>query len=382
MARVRVNPDILLWAANRSGKSEVIHGDFPHWKKWIDNESYPTLKQLEKLAKITSTPLGYFLLQNPPDDTLPIPHYRTINDSDITGPSPDLLETVQTLTRRQDWIHESLIEQGAEPLPFVGSANKSSNPKKVAKEIRVALGLEDGWAGNCRTWEEAFRMLIDKVEGLRIFVVVNGIVGNNTHRKLNVNEFRGFVLVDNYAPFIFINGADGKAAQMFTLAHELAHIWYGVSAAFDLQSLQPSKNDIEMICNLVAAEFLVPEAELREYWVYVKSHEDRFQQTSRKFKVSEIVVARRALDLNLISKDEFMEFYQNRFLSQLQTNQTSSGGNFYYTQAFRISKRFAEAVIRSTIEGKLMYRDAYQLTGLRGETFTKFAQRLGFGGDV
>lgn len=382
MARVRVNPDILLWAADRSGKSEVIHGDFPNWLKWINNESQPTLKQLEKVAKVTSTPLGYFLLQKPPLEKLSIPHYRTIDDSHVSGPSPDLLETVQTLTRRQDWIRDSLIEQGLEPLHFIGAAKTSHNPKDVAKNIRKELGLEDGWAGKCRTWEDAFRMLLDKVENLRIFVVVNGVVGNNTHRKLNVKEFRGFVLVDNYAPFIFINGADGKAAQMFTLAHELAHIWYGVSAAFDLQSLQPADNDIEEACNFVAAEFLVPELELREFWKHIKSDGERFQLISRRFKVSEIVAARRALDLNLINRDEFLDFYQNRFVNLLQSNQNSSGGNFYNTQAFRISRRFAEAVIRSTIEGKLMYREAYQLTGLRGKTFSEFAARLGFGGDV
>lgn len=382
MARVHVNPEILKWAAQRSGKSDEIEGAFPQWIKWINNESQPTLKQLETLAKKTSTPLGFFLLKTPPVERLPIPHYRTINDRNIDGPSPDLMESVQTLKRRQDWIRDLLIEEGLEPLHFIGKATTEDNPNYIADQMRRELGLENGWASRCTNWEDAFRMLINKAESLRIYVVVNGVVGNNSHRKLNVNEFRGFVLVDDYAPFIFINGADGKAAQMFTLAHELAHIWYGESAAFDLQSLQPANNKIEEACNLVAAEFLVPESELCNYWPEVKRYDDRFNMVSRRFKVSEVVSARRALDLNLISREEFFDFYENRFISQLNNNQNSSGGNFYATQKFRIGPRFAETVIRSTLEGKLLYRDAYQLTGLRGETFSKFAARLGFGGDV
>ena len=148
-------------------------------------------------------------------------------------------------------------------------------------------------------------MLIDRVDNIRVIVVVNGVVGNNTHRRLNVDEFRGFVLIDEYAPLIFINGADGKAAQMFTLAHELAHIWFGVSAAFDLQTLQPANNEVEVACNLVAAEFLVPEKELKNMWPTACKNPQRFQALARYFKVSEIVVARRALDLKMITREDY-----------------------------------------------------------------------------
>ena len=213
-------------------------------------------------------------------------------------------------------------------------------------------------------------------------MVVNSVVGNNTHRKLDVEEFRGFVLVDEYAPFIFINGSDGKAAQMFTLAHELAHIWFGYSAAFDLRNLQPAENDIEQACNVVAAEFLVPETEFRKFWSKVKNDSDRYQKAARNFKVSEIVVARRALDLKFISWQEFFEFYQDRLNRELQQKQDDGGGNFYDTAANRIGRRFAETVIRATLEGKLLYTEAYRLTGLKGGTFSEFAERLGYGGKV
>lgn len=381
MARVDVSHEILQWAAERSGKFEKIYTSFPNWQKWLSREIQPTLKQLEKFAKMTATPLGYFFLQKPPIERLPIPHFRTINTSDNSlRPSPDLLETVQIMERRQAWMHEYLVEQNYEYLNFVGSKNINDNPIIIAKEIKKALGLPNGWAASTRTWQDALRMLFQKVDDAKILLTVNGVVGNNTHRKLDVNEFRGFVLIDEYAPLIFINGADGKAAQMFTLAHELAHIWFGFSASFDLHDLQPGNNDTEIACNKVAAEFLVPQAELQQIWQSISGESDKYQRLARHFKVSEIVAARRALDLALITRDEFFDFYNTR--TTLETTNDGSGGNFYSTQNFRIGRRFAETVITATMEGTLLYNEAYRLTGLKGNTFSEYASRLGFGGDV
>lgn len=377
MARVDVKPEILLWAIQRTGKTEAIQEKFPKIIKWINKESQPTLKQLEEFARATAIPLGYFFLSKPPKEQLSIPHFRTLEDRPTTQHSPELIDTVQTMERRQGWLRDYLIDQGQEPLNFVGSVTIHDDPKYVAGSMRNTLGLTNGWAAKLRTWQEALRLLIDKIEEIGIIVVVNSIVGNNTHRKLDVNEFRGFVLVDEYAPLIFVNGADGKAAQMFTLAHELAHIWFGASAAFDLTTLQPSNNAIEQMCNKAAAEFLVPEEDLYEIWPNIRNNTDRFQQIARTFKVSELVAARRALDLKLINNDEFFDFYQTRLERENHTPQNGRG-DFYNMQSFRIGRRFAKAVIRATLEGKLLYREAYQLTGLYGKTFSEFAKRLGF----
>ncbi len=94
--------------------------------------------------------------------------------------------------------------------------------------------------------EETLAFLRDKVQEIGIMFEKNGVVKNNTHRPLNVNEFRGFVLVDDFAPLIFVNNADCKAAQMFTIAHELAHLWIGESAAFDLREMQPAQDAKEI----------------------------------------------------------------------------------------------------------------------------------------
>ncbi len=55
---------------------------------------------------------------------------------------------------------------------------------------------------------------------------------------------------------MFINNSDGKAAQMFTISHELAHIWTGHSAGFDFRELLPANDPVELLCDKVAAEFL------------------------------------------------------------------------------------------------------------------------------
>lgn len=378
MAKVAVNPEIIRWALQRSDMTEAILKKFPKLNSWLQNESQPTLKQLEKLAKATSTPLGFFFLSQPPQLKLPIPHYRTLDDTFVSEPSPDLLETVQMMQRRQAWMREYLLDMGQAPLPFVGSCTITVDPKEVATKIRKTLGLENGWAAVCRTWQEALQLLMVKVEDLGILVIRNGIVGNNTRRKLNVHEFRGFVLVDEYAPLIFINGADGKAAQMFTLAHELAHIWYGASAAFDLSNLQPSNIAIEQACNLTSAEFLVPEEELKTEWKSIKHNPDRFNLLAKHFKVSSIVAARRALDIGLINKKEFFDFYHEwQQLERKSDQDGGSRGNYYANQHFRIGRRFAEAVFASVRAGRLTYLDAYRLTDLRGSTFSNYAKHLG-----
>jgi len=182
--------------------------------------------------------------------------------------------------------------------------------------------------------------------------------------------------VDEYAPLVFVNGADSKAAQMFTLAHELAHVWFGKSAAFDLRQLQPAVNVTEQACNGVAAELLVPESHLRSSWSALDDGPHRYQKVAREFKVSELVAARRALDLKMIGKEEFLRFYSQYLQRERRKESAQKGGNFYATQNLRIGRRFAEAVARAVAEGELLYQQAYQLTGLHGTAFERYVASL------
>src|SRR5690606_8058998 len=130
---------------------------------------------------------------------------------------------------RQEWYRNYALENSVAAHEFVGSATTTTAPTLVADQIRDMLSFDLTKRGMFSDSEDALRQLIDRIEAIGVLVMVNGIVGANTHRALNPQEFRGFALADPLAPLIFVNGADTKAAQIFTVIHELAHIWLGES---------------------------------------------------------------------------------------------------------------------------------------------------------
>ncbi len=381
MARIKVNESILRWAIDRSGlSSEALQKKFPKLLEWETGKSLPTLRKLEEFAKATLTPLGYLFLETPPVEKLPIPHFRTVADQPLSRSSAELLDTVQVMEQRQAWLREFLVKLGEEPLPFVGSAKLDGSPPDIAQNIRSVLGLGERWASTYSSWTKALRHLQNAMEKVGVLVAVNSVVRNNTHRKLDPEEFRGFVLVDEYAPLVFVNGNDYKAAQMFTLAHELAHIWFGASAAFDLKNMQPAQDATELASNKLAAEFLIPESELLKAWSSFIQSENPFQSAARQFKVSELVAARRALDLNLIDRQRFFNFYRDYQDRERESIGNRTGhGDFYANQNARIGRRFAQAVVQAVRKGDLLYADAYELTGLYGKTFEHYMNKLSLG---
>lgn len=377
MSGLPVDKDILLWALERSGKAEKLAAKFPKLDDWLEGKASPTLRQLEQYSKATLAPLGYFFLSAPPEEKLPIPHFRTLKDEQSEKASPELIETINTYLRRQEWMREYLREQGHEPLSFIASVKDSDSAEVISENIKQTLGLpKQGWGKDIRTWTEALKRLTVSIEQCGIMVTFNGVLGNNTWRTLNVEEFRGFVLVDDYAPLIFINNQDSKAAQMFTLAHELAHLWLGSSAVFDLRQIQPADDRIEIQCNNIAAEFLVPGSELKEFWVTVKSTDTPFGTIARRFKVSEIVAARRVMDLELITKEEFFSFYDTYLKQNRNIVRDDEWFDSKATQKNRLSRLFTLTVLKAVREGNLLYNDAYRLTGLYGEKFEDFAYHL------
>lgn len=374
---VSVKPELITWAIERSGLP-LEELKYPEKiEKWKRGEEQPTLSQLKEFAKRTMTPLGYMFLSAPPEEKLPIPDFRTIGDTPIGRPSPNLIETIQTMQRRQAWMRDELIEQGQSELPFIGSLNRNVKIEMAAERIRKTLALPEDWASRHSTWEDALFALHDAAEDMGILVAMSGVVGLNNHRHLDPQEFRGFVLCDAYAPLIFVNGADAKSAQMFSMAHELAHLWLGYDALFNLINMQPYDDEKEKYCNRIAAEFLIPSKKLAARWPEASHTEDPYKTLALWFKVSPLVVARRALDMELITKSAFFVFY-NKYQedSKKSREKKKSGGNFYITQNVRLGRRFAYAVVCAAREGRLLYRDAYKLTDLHGETFDKYAKRL------
>ena len=372
---IEVKPEIIRWAIHRSGRTTGgLIQKFPQIHVWESDLAYLTLAELEKLAAATLTPLGFFFLLTPPIEELPIPDFRTVKDMPLDGMSPDLIETVNTMVMRQDWYRDYLRDEGVPKLEFIGSATLKSDAKEVADAIKTKLGLDEGWAAKKRTWGDALSYLRDSIEASDIVMVTNSVVGNNNRRRLNVNEFRGFVLCDDLAPLIFVNGSDAKSAQMFTIFHELAHLWLGKSAIFDDKQVEEPTEAVEKFCNAVAAEAAVPETEIERLWPHRQANDPYFNQFARYFKVSPITIGRRLVELDLLTKNEFFDFYEAyQKIDKTQADKDASGGgNFYFMQNNRVGKRFARAVASAAYEGRLSYPDAFRLTGLTAATFDKY----------
>ena len=370
-----INKDIFKWSILRAGYClDSFFNEFPKIKvkDWIDGTKKPTVKQLEEFSKKVSLPFGYFFLEKPPsvqELNLPLPYFRS-NQNQVKQVSINLYDTVHTIINRQNWLREYLKDHEYDELEFVGSFNEITNVETIVHNIRSVLGLEENWAGKFKTWEESLNYLVEIIEKKGIIIVFNGVVGNNTNRVIDVKECRGFVLVDKHAPFMFINNSDSKSAQMFTIVHELAHIWTGNSAAFDFRKLQPAEDPIEKLCDQIAAEFLVPKESLNKIW----KNFSEINQYCKYFKVSEIVIARRALDLKKITKEEFFHFY-NECYKNNKVQAFRGGGDFYRTAKKRLSLTFLHHVNRAVKSRELFYRDAYKLTSMKGDTFEKFFRK-------
>lgn len=389
--RVDVSPWMLQWAVERSRRpDEDVQKAVPQLPAWEAGEAKPTLKQLEKFARATYTPVGYLFMEQPPVEGLPIPDFRTIRDTGIANPSPNLLDTIYICEQRQEWYVQFSTRHQLDPVTFVGIAGPGDNPVGVAQDMRERFDFTLEARQEYRTWSEALRSLIDLVEGAGVMVMVSGIVGSNTHRVLDPKEFRGFTLVDNHAPLIFINGTDTKAAQIFTLAHELAHVWAGESGidkpemeatGEKRETTDGSGSDraaMERWCNQVAAEFLLP-AELLPGELDGPTLTDDLERLAKKFKVSTLVVLRRLFDTGLFGWDDFRTAYVDELARVIELAATTgTGGNFYYTQPLRVSRRFARALIADTLEGQTLHRDAFHLLGVRkAATFQIFGEEVG-----
>jgi Zn-dependent peptidase ImmA (M78 family) len=379
MPTVAVKPELIRWAIARSGlATDELLAKFPKLGDWTRGERQPTFRQLEHFARATMTPFGALFLDAPPKEELPIPDFRTRNDLPLKRYSPNLLDTIQTMQRRQAWMREWLVDQGNEPLDFVGAATIADSFKSLAQRIRKRLELDAEWAERLPNWEDALQTLRRAIERAGIIVFSNGVVGLNNYRPLDPEEFRGFVLCDEIAPVIFVNDADTKSARIFTLAHELVHIWLGRDGVFNLEKLMPTGDKTERFCNRVAAEFLIPAYKLTERWDEANKTDKPFHAIARWFKVGPVVAARRALDLKLITKPEFFHFYEQDHADWLKQKEKDrkkpSGGNFYATQNVRLGRPFSAAVVRAALEGRMLYEEAFQLTGMKGETFHRYAE--------
>lgn len=381
--RVEVRPSVLSWARARSGiPEEDWRRRFPRFEAWLAGQAAPTFKQLETFARKTHTPVGFLFLDEPPAEPVPIPDFRTIRDRPVGAGqvvSADLLDVIYTCQARQEWYRDHQLLNSEPPLAFIGSATTATPTAEAAALMRAMLGWDAEARARCRTWDDAVTRLRERGETAGVLVMISGIVGSDTHRKLDPHEFRGFALVDPYAALVFVNGADSKAAQVFTLAHELAHLWLGETALSDLEPASVRRYAAERWCNQVAAEFLVPIEEFRERFDAAADLRGQLHPLAEHFRVSSQVILGRIREAGALTWDEYLhelEFERAR-VAAIAVEQ-GSGGNFYNTKPVQVSKRFARALVASALEGHTSYSEAFRLLGLKkASTFDGLADRLG-----
>jgi Zn-dependent peptidase ImmA (M78 family) len=386
-----VSPATIQWAIKRAGTNPTelalrIKTIKPEQiMAWENGESLPTFSQAEILADRLRIPLAVFFMNQPPKLDIPVPDLRTIGNAQARTFSLDFVDVLNDALVKQEWYREYLEESNAPKLPFVGKFRPNGNFEAVAADMAKVLGINDELRAECTTWESFLSCFVRQAEGLRVMVMRGGVVQHDTSRGLDAKEFRGFVISDDLAPLVFINAKDAKAAQTFTLAHELAHIWIGKSGiSNNVERAQPNQprpsiNAIELFCNKVAAELLVPRAGFERYWLQPGEINYKIRKIASTYRVGVMVALIRAYELHKLSYLEFsklMEAEYERFeLQAKEQKEKEGGGNFWNTFGARTGHLLQNSVVQSLRQGKLQYRDAANLLGLKLKTFNKYLKQ-------
>lgn len=374
MNQAFINPELIRWARERSelttdqlsSKLKISSASITAWET---GDALPTFVQAKKLADKLFIPFGYLFLSSPPIEELPLPDLRTVSGEPVTSPSIEFLDLLNDVLRKQQWYWEFQEEEGAEAIPFIGTFTLDDDIELVSRRIREEFSVNEDLRREAINWEDFFRKFVERVEESGILVFRSGIVGNNTHRKLSVEEFRGFAISDPIAPVIFINGKDAKAAQIFTLAHELVHLWIGQSGISkpDFENPQNEPNEIERYCNSVAAEILVPSELFLSDWEEGKSIAENLQDLATRYRVSKMVVLIRAYNLEIVSTQSFTQ-HKHEIEMQVFRRTERGGGDFYASVLSRNSRTLTTALVSAALEGRVLLREAARLLGIKVST--------------
>lgn len=383
---VTVSRDILEWVISSIRMEDISSAVTKRLLQWYNGETIPTFNQVEETSRATGIPLGYFFLTTPPKEDLSLLEYRTIDSLALQKPSRNLIDTIHSMEQIQDWAKEELTSAGMPPLDFVGSLRDNSQLHIFVSKVRELLDLPVDWFVQSKKPDDSFRHIRMKVSETGVIVMMSGIVGNNTHRALSIDEFRAFAIVDEYAPLIFINSNDSSNGRLFSLLHEFVHILMGENNFFnDRYSAHSQVDTTETICNAVAAEILVPDNLFVTKWneeIRQSDEETAISTLAKFFKCGITVIARKALDHQYITKQLYTKIAQlavQHYNEYRKKAKETPGGDFYKTAASRIDQRFFRMLVGSVAEGRTLYSDAFRLTNTNRSTFHELREQTGGG---
>ena len=311
MARTLVSnarPKMLVWCRRTSRQSveaaaKVARVTEERVKEWEDGISSPSFSQLKRLATLYKRPTCVFYLEQPPTDFTIMRDFRAIPKNANRDFSPKLALAIREARERSQWLSDTLKASGDFPLDFVKTASPKDNPQEVGKRLRLLVGMDLSEQQYCKDPADAFRTWRRKCEDLGVCVFI-------VH-SVDVDEMRGFAIIDDHAPVVAVNSKDCHTAKTFTLLHEMAHILIGEAGVSGIEfssKLHSSGKAIEKFCNAVAGEALVPASSLlSSFDAYKNDNLIATVKLSKQFHVSEEVIARRLLDLGKVPKN----FYQS-----------------------------------------------------------------------
>lgn len=370
--RVPVKKEVWLWAIRESQKDpEEISKRYPSFNKWINGEQYPTFRQLEKIAKYLHVPFGYFFLDVPPKKDAVEAEFRVINNK-LPQMSKNLKDTILEMDFRKNWMSDYRKNLGWEKLDIIADfkAGRTGDVAADAHLARKLLDLTENWYEQVRDYDAAYNHLKEKLENAGILVMQNSVVGMNNYRRLDINEFRAFMLYDDVAPLIFINRNDTKAGMIFSLIHEYFHVLYEQEDLF----IDMINNEQEM--NRLTAEFLMPAVDIKQRWGHFENPLERIEELCQDFKVSRLALAIKLEDLGLINQS-LVELIKTKSLKDFETSRESTGSlTFYPTYKSRISTAFREAVVTSAEAGDIEYTYAFKLLGLKGRAYNTIRDEI------
>lgn len=351
------------------------------FKEWENGEDFPTIRQAQTLAKAYRRPFALFFLTDVPIDFQPLQDFRKAGSKELSTSSIFIIREIQ---QKHAWISE-LNEETRYKIPFIGKFSSNDNPVIVAQDILNVLNI------NPLNYESKNPILewIDKAESNGIYISRTSFI--HSRLKLDANEIQGFAIADNYAPFVFINSDDWNAPQLFTLVHELAHLW--IAATGISNDIEPSAknasdyNPIELFCNEVAANALMP----KEYIDNLdKAAFDSAKEVFRNAKtigVSSFALLVRALNLNVISLNKYKNLKQiadieyNEFLKRekekkLKQKEKPGGPNYFLLQLNRNSRLFTQTVLDAFRGGVINPSMASNLLNVTVNKFPKLEAQM------
>ena len=374
MVEALITPKMLSWARERvkltpETLAQKMYVSIDKVKAWEDEskQEFPSFNQAISLSNKLHIPLGYLYLAEPPVEKIPLPDLRTVANRSLENPSADFIDVLYDAYRKQDWFRNYLVSEHVSELEFAGKYTVNDEPKSIASNIRETLRINDDLRQLSATWEQFFTALVRRAEDSRILVLRNSIVFNNVYRKLDVNEFRGFAIFDKIAPIIFINTRDYQTAQIFTLIHEISHIWIGESGISNLDFRQKDEQQrvkVDSVCDSIASEVLVPEDQFFARWNYNRPVDDNISRLALNFKVSSFVILRRAYNLGKISDETFTDNY-HELISKIRPKPKKSSGDFYTLLKARNSYTLTATLVAGLLNGTVIANEASQLLNVR-----------------